>query len=1429
MPFFSSELPQDFLQSPPAPRHPSQHQPGPPFPQQSFTGPLDSAVHRPPTDVASSNLQTRLKFPGPVVPSAQGQVCPAGMTPSHPAGHQFGHDSSSSSPSAPLPPSFPCSTGPPSSLMQLYSDILPDEKPKKKRGRKKDVDDSMGAGGARTPLSSQSDDLTAPPTPAFSDTSCSTPTRGSMDQSDTLFSQSSGLAPSSELERQLSVSAADQQSISVLGGESQRGPLSATHLEVKLEREEGRACGGGVKMEEDGGDGLSSPSPGDVGKELLRHLLKDKTSPANTPSPTTQALLAAHRHLSSDSVRSEDEDRPGSHGNLVSTDNPSLDLLTPLAEKRPSAEKTLHSSNTSSSSDQLVTHLRQLSVLPLMEPVLEVDLSLFPPYGNSSLGQDSKLTGSFGNACLDGVSDYYSQLIYKQNNLSNPPTPPASLPPTPPPVARQKLLNGFATTEELACKELTEQDVKGVSGLKQKGEEILDLNHTSKTVDVPASLPTPPHNNQEELRVQDSSERNSPDGFVPSSSPESVADVEISRYPELSFIKLEPPSPCPSPPIPMVPCPWGKGSAVKQEVKAEPNHQGPPSCSNTDLVTIAITLNPVAAQKVASVMATVAALLQVPGPVNYQLSRPTGPEQSSLALLAGVRVPLTQGSTGGRQQRPPPAAGNTGVRMNYIQHGGPAAARTNSCSYCKVLIGSGVRIVKELKQEGQSRPGSSLVFCSPNCSALYMSELQSRSTGNKSAVPLLVSGSEHPSPSKVQHQYASNMSSIAVHSLPLTSPSLPPSSSSSSPPLSFPSASAITMETRPRMDILKVKVKLKPHPRAVSGGEDLLRHGKRLKGSRWRRWSFSITLSRSPCVPNEAVAMPTEEEIDVLLKKLGACLRPEPLPKDQRRCCFCHQQGDGLTDGPARLLNLDLDLWVHLNCALWSSEVYETQAGALINVELALRRGLTLRCAYCQQTGATTGCNRLRCTNTYHFTCALKAHCTFFKDKTMLCHLHKPRAVPLSGDRSSSGSPSSTPGPTPDLLAMAASDPYDSELRCFAVFRRVYVQRDEARQIAAVVQRGERQYTFRVGSLLFRAIGRLLPHQINAFHNKTAIFPIGYHANRIYWSMRYSNRRCKYMCYIEEKEGEPLFKVKVVEKGHDDLILTGPTPKAVWDQILEPVTQLRASSGTLKLFPVYLKGEDLFGLTTSAVARITESLPGVETCERYTFRYGRNPLMEWPLAFNPSGSARTEPKACQAKRPYLLTSIASRCQGSVGSIVGLVPGVISLSPGESVAGAHQGRHSKSSQYRRMKAEWKSNVYLARSRIQGLGLYAARDIEKCTMVIEYIGTIIRSEVANRKERLYESQNRGVYMFRIDNDYVIDATITGGPARYINHSCAPNCITEVVTVEKENKIIISSCRRIQRGEELCYDYKFDLEDDQHKIPCHCGAVNCRKWMN
>ncbi|TMS10039.1 Histone-lysine N-methyltransferase 2C [Larimichthys crocea] len=147
----------------------------------------------------------------------------------------------------------------------------------------------------------------------------------------------------------------------------------------------------------------------------------------------------------------------------------------------------------------------------------------------------------------------------------------------------------------------------------------------------------------------------------------------------------------------------------------------------------------------------------------------------------------------------------------------------------------------------------------------------------------------------------------------------------------------------------------------------------------------------------------------------------------------------------------------------------------------------------------------------------------------------------------------------------------------------------------------------------------------------------------------------------------------------------------------------------------------------------------------------------------------------------------------------------------------------------MKSEWRANVYLARSRIQGLGLFAARDIEKQTMMIEYNGTILRNEVAISKEKIYRSQNRAVFMFRIDSEHVVDATRTGGLARYINHSCGPNCVAEVVTFERGYKIIISCIRRIEKGEELCFDYQFDTAEGQHKIACHCGAPECRKWIN
>ena len=69
-----------------------------------------------------------------------------------------------------------------------------------------------------------------------------------------------------------------------------------------------------------------------------------------------------------------------------------------------------------------------------------------------------------------------------------------------------------------------------------------------------------------------------------------------------------------------------------------------------------------------------------------------------------------------------------------------------------------------------------------------------------------------------------------------------------------------------------------------------------------------------------------------------------------------------------------------------------------------------------------------------------------------------------------------------------------------------------------------------------------------------------------------------------------------------------------------------------------------------------------------------------------------------------------------------------------------------------------------------------------------------------KRLFFCQNRGVYMFRLDDHRVIDATLSGGLARYVNHSCDPNCVAESVQIDRENKILIIANRRIQRGEEV-----------------------------
>lgn len=141
-----------------------------------------------------------------------------------------------------------------------------------------------------------------------------------------------------------------------------------------------------------------------------------------------------------------------------------------------------------------------------------------------------------------------------------------------------------------------------------------------------------------------------------------------------------------------------------------------------------------------------------------------------------------------------------------------------------------------------------------------------------------------------------------------------------------------------------------------------------------------------------------------------------------------------------------------------------------------------------------------------------------------------------------------------------------------------------------------------------------------------------------------------------------------------------------------------------------------------------------------------------------------------------------------------------------------------------------HLRLGRSGIHAFGVFATDSIRKDEMVIEYIGELIRPAVADKRERIYESSGIGSsYLFRIDSTLIIDATFKGNLARFINHSCDPNCRTQVVSIGSTRHIVIYAKRDISAGEELAYDYKFSIEPLEEKIACHCGQVKCRGSMN
>tara|TARA_B100000795_G_scaffold261870_1_gene239104 strand:- start:633 stop:1121 length:489 start_codon:yes stop_codon:yes gene_type:complete len=133
----------------------------------------------------------------------------------------------------------------------------------------------------------------------------------------------------------------------------------------------------------------------------------------------------------------------------------------------------------------------------------------------------------------------------------------------------------------------------------------------------------------------------------------------------------------------------------------------------------------------------------------------------------------------------------------------------------------------------------------------------------------------------------------------------------------------------------------------------------------------------------------------------------------------------------------------------------------------------------------------------------------------------------------------------------------------------------------------------------------------------------------------------------------------------------------------------------------------------------------------------------------------------------------------------------------------------------------------KSIIHGNGIVASKEIKKNTKIIQYIGEKVTKKEGDRRseqriKKCLNKKNMGsVYIFELNKRYDIDGSPLYNKARYINHSCDPNCEVDII----KNEIWISSIKGIKKDEELNYDYGYPFdEDDYNDHICKCGSTRC-----
>ncbi|KAL4711710.1 hypothetical protein ACJJTC_003477 [Scirpophaga incertulas] len=936
----------------------------------------------------------------------------------------------------------------------------------------------------------------------------------------------------------------------------------------------------------------------------------DPTSEINAPETPSEAKKRKRREY-------QQKKRKQSQMKAAAENN----LSTINAKKRP-RKGSRYEEDYDTFIDNLMAQLRLLPQMQIQEPALTTNFAVCPLFGSGELTKlknkdydilKGDLLGDFGNAKIPNVGDYYNTKPFGDEEPL----------PEKPAASTQR---GFY-----------DQEFQPIMFEEDPEEKKLEFICKERDTDTP-------------------------DSIVSCSSPEDF-DVEcINRFPGLKLIEDEEEdedsdsaSGRVSPAIPII-APVALRIKPISLLKEEDDLFKPLKCQDISLpvkpktedspcnaegnenVTVTLTLTSGAAEDILGVLKELAGILHIPPPTSYQIvERTATPPSHKLGLY---RSKGKDGKEG------------TPIDIQSILNG---AAKF--CRHCDVVILDSVVRAKASEfpllsankgnaEEILCDSDSELFFCSTQCYQRFAWRPTNIILDGKSKSSIK---EDNKSDADTNHsKERDDFDTASTESMETDDLDIKPDIKDEKMDLSFMDSldnDELMKEVGDDVSALDEDLKSEQDEKSNQSAEP-----EKFKGIRYKYWSPG-------CIgPPAKYKRPTDRELTELVFRTGVAIMPVT-NEDTRKCELCGIQGDGVADGVSRLLNCDVDRWVHLNCALWSEGVYETVSGALMNVETALANGSSATCAVCRRLGATVRCFKVRCGSVYHLGCAVKDSCVFYKNKTAFCASHAPK------------------------------NEKDNELTTLSVQRPVWVSRDEQRQVASVMLHSDTNHLIRVGGLIFLSPGHLLPHQLPAFHTNNYIYPIGYKIVRFYWSMCRANSRCRYLCWISEEEGRPRFHVRAQDEPRSEQVAA--TPRAAWATILDAVAALRDNrdeDGVLKLWPNYVTGEDLFGLTEPAVVRVLESLPGVETLSDYRFKWGRSALLEGGLAVNPSGCARGEPRGRQPwRRPHPARPAPPAARPAPPA-----------PPDAHCPYSKQFVHTKSSQYKKMKLEWRNNVYLASS-------------------------------------------------------------------------------------------------------------------------------------